>query len=77
MGAGAVNSVKHFCSKNTKVFSLNNDMVSDFSEKILKITTELSMAKVLSMNVEALEVVKQQSEVLKQDFTDLINKCDV
>lgn len=74
VGAGAVNGVESFCSKNTKVLCFNNDMVSDVSKKILNIDAEHPTAKAFIIHTGALEVVKQQSEVLKQDFTDLINK---
>ncbi|KAK0134691.1 hypothetical protein N1851_029707 [Merluccius polli] len=49
-------------------------MVSDISEKILEITAEHPTVKSLVIHTGALDVVKQQSEVLKQDFNDLLNK---
>ena len=49
-------------------------MVSDISEKILEITAEHPTVKSLVIHTGALYVVKQQSEVLKQDFNDLLNK---
>ena len=51
---------------NEKVLCCTNDMVSDISENILKITAE---------HRTALDVVKQQPEVLKQDLIDLLNKA--
>ncbi|KAK0143092.1 hypothetical protein N1851_018792 [Merluccius polli] len=74
VGDGAVNKTKHFFSKNTKVLCFANDMVSDISEKILEITAEHPTVKSLVIHTGALDVVKQQSEVLKQDFNDLLNK---
>ncbi|KAK0135756.1 Protein RIC-3 [Merluccius polli] len=77
VGDGAVNKTKHFFSKTTKVpkyQSFTNDMVSDISEKILEITAEHPTVKSLVIHTGALDVVKQQSEVLKQDFNDLLNK---
>ncbi|KAK0156626.1 hypothetical protein N1851_000057 [Merluccius polli] len=71
---GAVNKTKHFFSKNTKVLCFTNDMVSDISEKILEITAEHPTVKSLIIHTGALDVVKQQSEVLKRDFNDLLNK---
>ncbi|KAK0148179.1 Plexin-A1 [Merluccius polli] len=71
---GAVNKTKHFFSKNTKVLCFTNDMVSDISEKILEITAEHPTVKSLVIHTGALDVVKQQSEVLKRDFNDLLNK---
>ena len=49
-------------------------MVSDISEKILDIIAEHPTAKSLILHTGACDVVKQQSEVLKQDFTNLLNK---
>ncbi|KAK0151592.1 hypothetical protein N1851_007105 [Merluccius polli] len=74
VGDGAVNKTKHFFSKNTKVLCFTNDMVSDISEKILEITAEHPTVKSLVIHTGALDVVKQQSEVLKRDFNDLLNK---
>ncbi|KAK0155338.1 hypothetical protein N1851_002348 [Merluccius polli] len=74
VGDGAVNKTKHFFSKNTKVLCFTNDMVSDISEKILEITAERLTVKSLVIHTGALDVVKQQSEVLKRDFNDLLNK---
>uniref|UniRef100_A0A3P8RR90 OSK domain-containing protein n=1 Tax=Amphiprion percula TaxID=161767 RepID=A0A3P8RR90_AMPPE len=75
VGDRAVNDLKHFSSKkNTKVLCFNNDMVSDISKKILKIAAEHPTAKSLVIHTGALDVEKQQSEVLKEDFMDLLNK---
>lgn len=46
----------------------------DISKKILKIAAEHLTVKSLVIHTGALDVVKQQSEVLKRDFTDLMNK---
>ena len=43
-------------------------------QKILDIAAEHPTAKSLILHTGACDVVKQQSEVLKQDFTDLLNK---
>ena len=75
VGDVAVKEVNSFCSKkNTNVLCFTNDMVSDISEKILDIVAEHPTAKSLILHTGACDVVKQQSEVLKQDFTDLLNK---
>uniref|UniRef100_A0A667Z3M9 OSK domain-containing protein n=1 Tax=Myripristis murdjan TaxID=586833 RepID=A0A667Z3M9_9TELE len=75
VGDGAVKDLKRFCSmKYTKVLCFPNGMVSDISEKILKIADEHPTVKSLIIHTGALDVVKQQSEVLKQDFTDLLKK---
>ncbi|KAK0150007.1 hypothetical protein N1851_009241 [Merluccius polli] len=74
VGDGAVNKTNHFFSKNTKVLCFTNDMVSDISEKILEITAEHPTVKSLVIHTGALHVVKQQSEVSKRDFNDLLNK---
>ena len=73
VGDGALNKTKHFFSKNTKVLCFTNDMVSDISEKILEITAEHPTVKSLVIHTGALDVVKQ-SEALKHDFNDLLNK---
>ncbi|KAK0143948.1 hypothetical protein N1851_017728 [Merluccius polli] len=49
-------------------------MVSGISQKILEITAEHPTVKSLVIHTGALDVVKQQSEVLKRDFNDLLNK---
>ncbi|KAK0156365.1 CDK5 regulatory subunit-associated protein 1 [Merluccius polli] len=74
VGDGAVNKTKHFFGKNTKVLCFTNDMVSDISQKILEITAEHPTVKSLVIHTGALDVAKQQSEVLKRDFNDLLNK---
>ncbi|KAM4592398.1 uncharacterized protein PAE49_010282 [Odontesthes bonariensis] len=75
VGDGAVNEIKRFCSKKkTKILCFSNDMVSDISKKILDIVAEHPTLKSLIVHTGALDVVKQQSEVLKQDFMDLVNK---
>lgn len=58
VGAGAVNGVKSFCSKNTKVLCFNNDMASDVSKKILNIAAEHPTVKAFIIHTGALEVVK-------------------
>ena len=75
VGDVAVKEVNSFCSKkNTKVLCFTNDMVSDISERILDIVADHPTAKSLILHTGACDVVKQQSEVLKQDFSDLLNK---
>uniref|UniRef100_A0A0F8ASY6 Uncharacterized protein n=1 Tax=Larimichthys crocea TaxID=215358 RepID=A0A0F8ASY6_LARCR len=75
VGDGAVGEIKRFCSKkNTKVLCFTKDMVSDISKKILKIATEHPTVKSLIIHTGALDVVKQQSEVLKRDFVDLMKR---
>lgn len=75
VGDGAVDKIKYYCSKkNTVVLCFTNTMVSDISKKILKIADEHPTVKYLIIHTGALDVVKQQSEVLKQEFIDLLNK---
>ena len=75
VGDGAVNEMKRFCNmKNTKVLCFSNDMVSDITEKILRITAEHPTVTSLIVHTGALDVVKPKSEVLKQDFVDLLDK---
>ena len=45
------------------------------SERILNIAAEHPTAKSLIIHMGALDVMKQQSEVLKEDFLELINKA--
>lgn len=65
---------KYYCSKkNAEVLSFTNGTVSDISKKIPKISDEHPTVKYLIIHTRALDVVKQQSEVLKQEFIDLLN----
>lgn len=65
---------KYYCSKkNAEVLSFTNGTVSDISKKIPEIADEHPTVKYLIIHTRALDVVKQQSEVLKQEFIDLLN----
>lgn len=61
------------CSKNTKVLCFPKDMVSDMTERILRIMAAHPTVKTIMVHIGTNDVVKQQSEVLKQDFIDLLN----
>uniref|UniRef100_A0A673A5R4 Uncharacterized protein n=1 Tax=Sphaeramia orbicularis TaxID=375764 RepID=A0A673A5R4_9TELE len=63
VGDNTIRDVQRVCSKNTKVICFPKDVVSNMTEKILSIVAEHPTN----------DVVKQQSEVLKQDFTELLN----
>jgi len=60
------------CSKNTKILSFLKDTVSDLVERILNIVAEHPTVKNIILHIGT-NVVKQQSEVLKEDFNNLLN----
>ena len=77
VGDGAVNEIRRFCSKkNTTVLCFNKDTVSDISEKILTIAAAHPQSKSLIIHAGANDVLRQKSEILKQDFTELLNKVE-
>lgn len=69
VGDFAVTDVKSTCSKNTEH---SKDMVSDLAERILHIVAAHPTVKNIILHIGSNDVVKQQSEVLKRDFTDLL-----
>jgi len=73
VGDSAVRDVKGLCSKNnTKVLCFPKDMVSDLAEKILHIGSEHPTVKNVVLHIGTNDVVKQQSEALKEDFKCLL-----
>ncbi len=73
VGDAAVNDVRSMCSKNTKVLCFPKDTVSDLAERILHIVAEHPTVKNIILHIGTNDVVKQQSEVLKEDFNNLLN----
>lgn len=72
VGDNAIRDLQRVCSKNTKVICFPKDMVSNMTERILHIVAEHPTVKNFIIHVGSNDVVKQQSEVLKQDFTELL-----
>ncbi|XP_035495616.2 uncharacterized protein LOC118313818 [Scophthalmus maximus] len=73
VGDSAVKDIRSLCNKNTKGLCFPKDMVSDMREKILDIVISHPSVKKQILHIGSNDIVKQQSEVLKQDFTDLLN----
>ncbi|XP_037636978.1 uncharacterized protein LOC119494862 [Sebastes umbrosus] len=73
VGDAAVKDVKSMWSKDIKVLCFPKDMVSDLAERILDIVTAHPNVKNVVLHIGSNDVVKQQSEVLKRDFTGLLN----
>ena len=71
VGDFAVKDAKNMCSKNTKVLCFPKDMVSDLAERIIDIVAAHPTVKSVILHIGANDVVKQESEVLKRDFTEL------
>ncbi len=61
------------CSKNTNILCFPKDMVSDLAERILHIVAAHPTVKNIILHIGSNDVVKQQSEVLKWNFMDLLN----
>ena len=75
VGDGAVKEIGTLCNRrHTKVLCFTNSLVLDISTKILDIAAANSTVETLILHTGALDVVKQQSEVLKQDFIELLDK---
>uniref|UniRef100_A0A3P8RHM4 SGNH hydrolase-type esterase domain-containing protein n=1 Tax=Astatotilapia calliptera TaxID=8154 RepID=A0A3P8RHM4_ASTCA len=73
VGNSAVKDVQRMCGKNTKVLCFPNDMVNNLKERILQIADEYPTVTNIVLHTGSNDVSKQQSEVLKRDFTGLLN----
>ena len=65
--------LKNMCSENTKILLFPKDTVSDLAERILHIVAANPTVKTMIVHIGTNDIVKQLSEVLKQDFIDLLN----
>lgn len=73
VGDSAVKDVQRMCGKNTKVLCFPKDMVKNLKERILQIADEYPTVTNIVLHTGSNDVSKQQSEVLKRDFTGLLN----
>lgn len=73
VGDSAIRDLQMVCSKNTKVICFPKDVVSNMTERILSVVAENPTVRNIIIHVGWNDVAKQQSEVLKQDFTELLN----
>uniref|UniRef100_A0A3Q2V3Y7 SGNH hydrolase-type esterase domain-containing protein n=1 Tax=Haplochromis burtoni TaxID=8153 RepID=A0A3Q2V3Y7_HAPBU len=73
VGDSAVKDVQRMCGKNTKVICFPRDMVNNLKERILQIADEYPTVTNIVLHTGSNDVSKQQSEVLKRDFTGLLN----
>ncbi|CAI5683025.1 unnamed protein product, partial [Oreochromis niloticus] len=73
LGDSAVKDVQRMCGKNTKVLCFPKDMVNNLKERILQIADEYPTVTNIVLHTGSNDVSKQQSEVLKRDFTRLLN----
>lgn len=73
VGDSAVKDVQRMCGKNTKVLCFPKDMVNNLKERILQIADEYPTVTNIVLHTGSNDVSKQQSEVLKRDFTGLLN----
>lgn len=64
---------KKECGRNTKVLCFSKDTVSDIKEKILHVVAEHPPVAIV-VHVGSNDIVKPQSQVLKQDFFPQMNK---
>uniref|UniRef100_A0A3B4FKP6 GIY-YIG domain-containing protein n=1 Tax=Pundamilia nyererei TaxID=303518 RepID=A0A3B4FKP6_9CICH len=65
--------VQRMCGKNTKVLCFPKDMVNNLKERILQIADEYPTVTNIVLHTGSNDVSKQQTEVLKPDFTGLLN----
>uniref|UniRef100_A0A3Q3FN22 Uncharacterized protein n=1 Tax=Labrus bergylta TaxID=56723 RepID=A0A3Q3FN22_9LABR len=72
VGDFAVKDVQRMCGKNTEVLCFPRDMISDLAERILHIVAEHPTVKNVILHIWSNDGTKQQSKVLKQDFTGLL-----
>ncbi|CAI5677846.1 unnamed protein product [Oreochromis niloticus] len=73
VGDSAIKDVQRMCGKNTKVLCFPKDMVNNLKERILQIADEYPTVTNIVLHTGSNDVSKQQSEVLKRDFTGLLN----
>lgn len=73
VGDSTVKDIQWMCGKNTRVLCFPEDMVSDMQKRILKVVTEYPSMKNIVLHTGSNDVSKEKSEVLKRDFTELIN----
>uniref|UniRef100_A0A8C2WHW1 OSK domain-containing protein n=1 Tax=Cyclopterus lumpus TaxID=8103 RepID=A0A8C2WHW1_CYCLU len=73
VGDFSVRDMKSMFSVDTKVLCYPNDMVSDLEERILEIAAAHTTVKNIILHIGSNDVVKQESEMLKQDFKNLLN----
>uniref|UniRef100_A0A665W5N9 SGNH hydrolase-type esterase domain-containing protein n=1 Tax=Echeneis naucrates TaxID=173247 RepID=A0A665W5N9_ECHNA len=73
LGGSTVNSVQRMCGKSTNVFCFPMDMVNDLKERFFEIADEYPTVTNIVLHTGSNNVSKQQSEVLKRDFTGLLN----
>lgn len=59
--------------KKTRIYCFPKDLVSDVTEKMPNLLAEHPTVKNIIVHVGANDVMKRQSEVLKQDFRHLLN----
>uniref|UniRef100_A0A3Q2VCN9 Uncharacterized protein n=1 Tax=Haplochromis burtoni TaxID=8153 RepID=A0A3Q2VCN9_HAPBU len=69
----AVKDVQRMCGKNTKVLCFPKDMVNNLKERILQIADEYPTVTNIVLHTGSNDVSKQQTKVLKPDFTGLLN----
>ena len=70
-----VKDVRGMSRKNTEIPCFPRDMVSNMTERILYIVAAHLTVKTIIVHIGTNNVVKQQSEVLNQDFIDLLTSA--
>ncbi len=73
VGDIAVKDMKSMFSRNTKVLCFPKDMVCDLAGRFLHIVASHLTVKNIVLHIGSNDAAKQQSEVLKRDFTELLN----
>uniref|UniRef100_A0A8C5GQL9 OSK domain-containing protein n=1 Tax=Gouania willdenowi TaxID=441366 RepID=A0A8C5GQL9_GOUWI len=72
VGDVSVKDAQKMFSSNVKVICLPNDTVSDLADKILHIVADYPHLKNVVIHFGLNDLAKEESEVLKQDFTHLL-----
>lgn len=73
IGDNGIRDLQRVCGKNTKVICFPKVTVPDMTQRILHLVAEHPTVKNIIIHVGSNDVAKQQSEVLKQDFTELLD----
>ena len=74
IGDAAVSEIRSLLSQNTKIFCFPKDMVSVLAGRIDNIIASHPAAKAIVLHAGANDIVNEQSEILKKDFSDLLDK---
>lgn len=73
VGDFGVKDLRYMCGQRTKVLCFPKDTVSDVRDKVAQTVADHPTVENLILHVGSNDVAKKQSEVLKEDFTELLD----